>query len=113
MHTVSYAGNEITRDEGALQEYGVGILVWGIGIGSHDDEGCEKGKERTQGASLSLSCWEVIGFEALQGHLGQRPRPEQKKLDRFKTPHADCSLLEGAFESSSNYPHSEAPFKNQ
>ena len=44
MHTVSYAGNEITRDEGALQEYGVGILVWGIGIGSHDDEGCEKGE---------------------------------------------------------------------
>ena len=44
MHTVAYGGNEITRDEGAFEEYGVGISVWGIGIGSHDDEDMGRGR---------------------------------------------------------------------
>ena len=43
MHTVSYAGDKITRDEGALPEYGFGILVRGVGIGSHDEEGYGEG----------------------------------------------------------------------
>ena len=48
MHTISYASNEISRDEGALQEYGTGIFVWGIGIGSHDDEEYERGEGRAR-----------------------------------------------------------------
>ena len=74
MHTVSYAGNVITRDEGAFQEDGAGILVWSIGIWSHNDEGYERGKERARGTPIPLSCWEVIyniRFDALQGHLVQ------------------------------------------
>ena len=49
MHTVAYTSNEITCDEGTLQEYSVTILIWGIGIGSHDDEGCERGRGGQEG----------------------------------------------------------------
>ena len=51
MHTVSYAGNVTSRDEAALEEYGVGILVWGIGIWSHDEK---EENERARGASWPM-----------------------------------------------------------
>ena len=81
MHIVSYASNEIIYDEGVPQEYSVAILVWGVGIGSHADEGSERGKEQAGGVSLPLSCRGIIqdiGFEAMQGHLVQYPWLEQK-----------------------------------